>query len=66
MKNQCEVALPELVPVTVLQKYGFGRVSCYDQVSKMPQDIVVKFGRRVFLKAGPLQQWLEAGGTRAS
>lgn len=66
MAISTEVALPNLVPVSVLKQYGFGRVSCYDVVAKMPQDIVVKFGRRVFLKADQLKNWIESGGTRAS
>lgn len=58
--------LPRLLPVSVLQNYGWGRVSCYDQLRKMPEGIVVRFGRTIRLNADRLTEWIEAGGTASA
>lgn len=64
--NTHAIDLPRLVPVSVLQEYGFKRVSAYDVIRTMPPGIVVRFGRRVRLNADRLKEWIEAGGTAAS
>lgn len=65
-KSHPMTELPRLVPVSVLQQYGFGRVAAYDVLRTMPPGIVVRFGRRVRLNADKLRAWLEAGGTAAT
>lgn len=56
--------LPRLVPVSVLEQFGFGRCSAYDVARILPKEIVVRFGpKRIRLHADKLREWIEAGGT---
>lgn len=45
---------------------GLSMKTAYSVVKKMPEHIKVQLGTRVRLLAGPLDEWLKAGGTRAA